>query len=97
MKSTTHCGRKIRHAVEVRHETFRTPDFVALAGEHGIAIVIAGSDYPQIADMAAEFVYGASWGRVRARRSAIRKRHSTYGLIARGFGRRAVCPRNLKP
>ncbi len=51
-------GRPIRHAVEVRHESFRTRDFAALAREHGVAIVIAGdSDYPQIADVTAPFVY----------------------------------------
>jgi len=51
-------GRLIRHAVEVRHESFRTPDFAAVAAEHGVAIVIAGdSEYPQIADLTAPFVY----------------------------------------
>ncbi|MPT22513.1 MAG: DUF72 domain-containing protein, partial [Starkeya sp.] len=35
-------GRDIRHAVEVRHESFKSPDFVALAREHGVAIVHAG-------------------------------------------------------
>jgi uncharacterized protein YecE (DUF72 family) len=34
-------GRAIRHAVEVRHESFRTAEFVALARDHGVAIVIA--------------------------------------------------------
>jgi uncharacterized protein YecE (DUF72 family) len=44
-------GRKIRHAVEVRHNSFHDSDFVALAREHGVAIVLAGdSEYPQIAD-----------------------------------------------
>ncbi|QAY96595.1 DUF72 domain-containing protein [Methylovirgula ligni] len=51
-------GRHIRHAVEVRHESFRTPDFVALAREHDVAIVVAGdSEFPQIADVTADFVY----------------------------------------
>jgi uncharacterized protein YecE (DUF72 family) len=51
-------GRAIRHAVEVRHESFRTPDFIALAREHDVAIVVAGdSDYPQVADLTAPFVY----------------------------------------
>ena len=51
-------GRAIRHAVEVRHESFRSPDFVALAREHGVAIVLAGdSDFPQIADPTAPFAY----------------------------------------
>jgi uncharacterized protein YecE (DUF72 family) len=51
-------GREIRHAVEVRHESFRCPDFVAMAREHGIAIVLTGdSKYPQIADNTAPFAY----------------------------------------
>ena len=51
-------GRRIRHAVEVRHESFRSPDFIALAREHGVAVVTAAdSGYPQIADLTAPFVY----------------------------------------
>jgi uncharacterized protein YecE (DUF72 family) len=51
-------GRTIRHAVEVRHDSFRSPDFVALAREHGVAVVVAAdSAYPQIADITAPFVY----------------------------------------
>lgn len=56
-------GRTIRHAVEVRHESFKTPDFVALVREHGVAIVTdADSDYPQIADATAPFVYARIMG-----------------------------------
>jgi uncharacterized protein YecE (DUF72 family) len=56
-------GRKIRHAVEVRHDSFRTPDFVALAREHGVAIIVAAdSDFPQIADVTAPFVYARLMG-----------------------------------
>ena len=51
-------GRELRHAVEVRHESFRSPEFIDLAREHGVAVVIAGdSNYPQIADATAPFVY----------------------------------------
>lgn len=51
-------GRAICHAVEVRHNSFRDQNFVDLAREHGVAIVIAAdSDYPQIADLTAPFVY----------------------------------------
>ncbi len=51
-------GHAIRHAVEVRHDSFKTPDFIALAREYGVAIVLgADSDYPQIADVTAPFVY----------------------------------------
>ncbi|SPH24487.1 hypothetical protein DEA8626_03539 [Defluviimonas aquaemixtae] len=51
-------GRAIRHAVEVRHESFRSPDFVALVRDYGVAIVLAGdSEFPQIADPTAPFAY----------------------------------------
>lgn len=48
----------LRHAVEVRHESFRDPRFVDLARDHGAAIVFADSaSYPCIADVTADFVY----------------------------------------
>lgn len=51
-------GIRLRHALEVRHESFVTPDFVALARKYGVAIVFADSDdYPGIADPTADFVY----------------------------------------
>ena len=56
-------GREIRHALEVRHESFRDEKFVALARKHGVAIVMAGdSQYPQIADVTAKFVYARIMG-----------------------------------
>ncbi|HEX3951038.1 MAG TPA: DUF72 domain-containing protein [Steroidobacteraceae bacterium] len=56
-------GRSLRHVVEVRHESFATPDFIALAREHGVGVVIAGdSAYPQIADFTAPFVYARIMG-----------------------------------
>jgi uncharacterized protein YecE (DUF72 family) len=56
-------GQPLRHAVEVRHESFRTPDFIALARKYGVAVVIAGdSSYPQIADRTAPFVYARIMG-----------------------------------
>ena len=56
-------GRPLRHAVEVRHESFRTPAFIALARRYGVAVVIAGdSSYPQIADLTAPFVYARIMG-----------------------------------
>jgi uncharacterized protein YecE (DUF72 family) len=56
-------GRALRHAVEVRHESFRNEAFVALARKHGVAIVVAGdSRYLQIADLTAPFVYARIMG-----------------------------------
>ncbi len=57
-------GRAIRHAVEVRHESFRSKrSSWRLAREHAVAIVIAGdSAFPQIADITAPFVYARLMG-----------------------------------
>ncbi|RAR67839.1 uncharacterized protein YecE (DUF72 family) [Paraburkholderia unamae] len=56
-------GRPLRHALEVRDESFCTPDFVALARERKAAIVVSGdSAYPQIADASAPFVYARIMG-----------------------------------
>jgi uncharacterized protein YecE (DUF72 family) len=55
--------RALRHVVEVRHESFRSAEFVAIAREHGVAVAIAGdSAYPQIADRTAPFVYARIMG-----------------------------------
>jgi uncharacterized protein YecE (DUF72 family) len=51
-------GRPLRHAVEVRHESFQTPEFVALARSANVAIVYAAHEtYPAIADVTSDFVY----------------------------------------
>ena len=51
-------GIALRHAVEVRHESFQDPDFVELCRRHHVAIVCADhADYPLIADVTADFVY----------------------------------------
>lgn len=56
-------GRALLHAVEIRHDSFRTREFVALARAHGVAIVVAGdSEHPQIADPTAPFVYARIMG-----------------------------------
>jgi uncharacterized protein YecE (DUF72 family) len=56
-------GRTLRHAVEVRHESFRCAEFVALATHYQVAVVVAGdSAYPQIADPTAPFVYARIMG-----------------------------------
>ncbi|HEY0749303.1 MAG TPA: DUF72 domain-containing protein [Steroidobacteraceae bacterium] len=63
-------GRELRHVVEVRHESFRTPDFLALARAYGVGIVIAGdSAYPQIADLTAPFIYARIMGTKSAEES----------------------------
>jgi uncharacterized protein YecE (DUF72 family) len=56
-------GRAIRHAVEVRHDSFKVAEFVAMTRAYGVAIVMAGdSEHPQIADVTAPFVYARIMG-----------------------------------
>jgi uncharacterized protein YecE (DUF72 family) len=52
-------GTRLRHVVEVRHESFQNAEFVALARRYGVAIVLADSvKFPMIADPTApDFVY----------------------------------------
>ena len=51
-------GRRLRHALEVRHDSFRDPAFIDLARRRGAAVVFADSaTYPTLADVTADFVY----------------------------------------
>jgi uncharacterized protein YecE (DUF72 family) len=51
-------GIPLRHALEVRHESFCVPEFLAIARKAKVACVFADSPkYPQIADCTADFVY----------------------------------------
>ncbi|MFC0241451.1 DUF72 domain-containing protein [Rhodopseudomonas telluris] len=51
-------GRSLRHVVEVRHDSFCAPDFIALLREHGIPVVYSEhATYPEIADVVGDFVY----------------------------------------
>jgi uncharacterized protein YecE (DUF72 family) len=51
-------GLKLRHALEVRNESFRSSDFIAQVRKAGVAVVLADSQkYPLIADLSADFVY----------------------------------------
>lgn len=51
-------ARALRHVLEVRHESFLDPDFIALARKFGVATVFTDSDeYPSFADVTGDFVY----------------------------------------
>ncbi|CAG2130836.1 MULTISPECIES: DUF72 domain-containing protein [Ralstonia] len=49
----------LRHAVEVRHASFCTPEFVALLRRHGAALVVshAIAEWPYLEDVTSDFVY----------------------------------------
>ncbi|TAJ34274.1 DUF72 domain-containing protein [Bosea sp. (in: a-proteobacteria)] len=49
---------RLRHAVEVRHQSFRDPAFIALLRRHDIALVCADAvDWPLWTDLTADFAY----------------------------------------
>src|SRR3984957_16449710 len=77
-----HDGLALRHAVEVRHESFACEAFVALCHKHGVAI-IAGCDaeFPCIADVTADFVYARLMGTTEKEK---------FGYPKAGIGRWAV-------
>lgn len=51
-------GRPLRHALDVRHASFATPEFVALARQYGCVPVCTDSGkFPAIADAQADFAY----------------------------------------
>ena len=51
-------GLRLRHALDVRHPSFATPAFVALARRYGCVPVYTDSDqFPAIADAEADFAY----------------------------------------
>jgi uncharacterized protein YecE (DUF72 family) len=49
----------LRHAVEIRHESFMDPSFVDLLRDHGVALVVAETArrWPMSHDITADFVY----------------------------------------
>ncbi|MDO9359058.1 MAG: DUF72 domain-containing protein [Polaromonas sp.] len=51
-------GLALRHVLDVRHESFMTPDYLKLARQHQCATVFTDSaDFPSFADLTADFVY----------------------------------------
>jgi uncharacterized protein YecE (DUF72 family) len=51
-------GHTIRHIVEVRHDSFCTPAFIAMLRQFNIPVVFSEHEtYPAIADVTGDFVY----------------------------------------
>jgi uncharacterized protein YecE (DUF72 family) len=70
-------NRPIRHALEIRHDSFRTPDFIRLLRKHDIALVVADTvEWPLLMDATSDFVY------VRL--------HGSEQLYASGYGPKAL-------
>jgi uncharacterized protein YecE (DUF72 family) len=50
--------RPLRHAMEIRHQSFVTPAFIALLRRHRVAMVCADTvEWPLLMDLTADFVY----------------------------------------
>jgi uncharacterized protein YecE (DUF72 family) len=63
--------RAIRHAMEVRHESFRDPAFIALLRKHDIALVCADTvEWPLLMDVTSDFVYVRLHGSTELYKSA---------------------------
>ena len=51
-------GRALRHVIEVRHDSFCTPEFIALLRQFAMPVVFTDhAKYPNIADLTGDFVY----------------------------------------
>jgi len=49
---------RLRHAVEIRHESFVCEEFIALLRRHNVALVVADTvEWPLLMDVSADFVY----------------------------------------
>jgi uncharacterized protein YecE (DUF72 family) len=68
---------RLRHAIEVRHDSFRDPAFIALLRRHRLALVCADTvDWPLLMDATADFVYC--------------RLHGSKELYRSGYGRREI-------
>jgi uncharacterized protein YecE (DUF72 family) len=69
--------RRLRHALEVRHDSFQIPEFIALLRKHDIALVCADTvEWPLLMDITSDFVYC--------------RLHGSQELYASGYGARAL-------
>jgi uncharacterized protein YecE (DUF72 family) len=57
--TTTDVDRPLRHALEVRHPSFETPEFIELLRAHDVALVCADTagKWPMLDDVTSDFVY----------------------------------------
>lgn len=52
-------NRRLRHAIEIRHESFEDPAFIALLRKHRVGLVIsdAATKWPKLQDVTGGFIY----------------------------------------
>jgi uncharacterized protein YecE (DUF72 family) len=54
----TGAARPLRHCVEIRHDSFRTPEFIQLLRAHDTALVCADTvEWPRLMDVTSDFLY----------------------------------------
>jgi len=69
--------RPMRHAVEIRHDSFVCDEFIALLRKHRIGLVVADTvEWPLLMDVTADFVYC--------------RLHGSKQLYASGYGPKAI-------
>jgi uncharacterized protein YecE (DUF72 family) len=74
---TIDADRPLRHALEIRHDSFRDTAFISLLRHHRVALVVADTvEWPLLMDVTADFVY------VRL--------HGSEQLYASGYGPKAL-------
>ena len=74
---TPDAKRPMRHAIEIRHESFVDPDFIELLRAYNIALVCADTvAWPRLMDLTADFVYC--------------RLHGSEELYASGYGDQAL-------
>jgi uncharacterized protein YecE (DUF72 family) len=51
-------NRRLRHAIEIRHDSFKTPDFIRLLRKFDVALVCADTvEWPRLMDVTSDFMY----------------------------------------
>jgi len=69
--------RSLRHAMEIRHGSFRSPDFIRLLRKYRVALVCADTvEWPRLMDVTSDFVYC--------------RLHGSRQLYASGYGRKSI-------
>ncbi len=70
-------NRPLRHAIEIRHDSFLSDDFIRLLRRYRVALVCADTvEWPRLVDVTADFVYC--------------RLHGSKELYASGYGRTAI-------
>jgi uncharacterized protein YecE (DUF72 family) len=68
---------RLRHAMEIRHDSFRSPEFIKLLRKYKVALVVADTvDWPCLMDLTSDFIYC--------------RLHGSEELYASGYDSRAL-------